>query len=90
MKKLLSISIALALVLSFGLVATTPVAAAPANWYVVEGGGVAEDGTSWGDAFATIQEAVDAAGTGDTIMVEAGTYQEDLLIDQSVTLLAGC
>ena len=31
--------------------------------------------------FATIQEAVDAASNGDTIVVEAGTYVEQVTIE---------
>ena len=59
MRKTLSILFVLALVLSFSVVATTPVAAATIN--------VPGD-------YATIQAAVDAASSGDTIVVAAGTY----------------
>ena len=31
--------------------------------------------------FATIQEAVDAASNGDTIVVEAGTYVEQVQVE---------
>jgi len=66
-KKLLSMSIVLALVLSFSLAATTPVAAQTNR--LVPG------------QYATIQEAVDAASEGDTIIVEAGHVAvEDRLI----------
>ncbi|MEW6439564.1 MAG: choice-of-anchor Q domain-containing protein [bacterium] len=44
-----------------------------AVWYVdaaAPGGG----GTSWASAFKTIQQAVDAAGSGDEIWVKRGTY----------------
>jgi Ca2+-binding RTX toxin-like protein len=37
--------------------------------------------------YATIQEAINAASTGDTIMVAAGTYAENITIDEEVTLL---
>jgi len=85
-KKLFGILLVLALVLSFSLVATNPVAA-QTTWYVVEGGAGAQDGTSWADAFATIQEAIDAADSGDIIEVAAGTYTESLKIDRSITII---
>jgi hypothetical protein len=36
-----------------------------------------------GHAFATIQSAVNAASTGDTVLVHQGTYQESVVIDDS-------
>ena len=37
--------------------------------------------------FATIQAAVAAAANGDTIVVDAGIYAENLTIDKAVTIL---
>ena len=73
MKKLLSMSIVLALVLSFSLAATTPVAAATHN-------------VSHGES---IQDAIDDAQDGDVIFVEAGyevTLDERIWVEKPITL----
>ena len=45
-----------------------------AIWYVKPGGTGNQDGSSWDHAFATRQEAVNAASSGDQIRVWEGTY----------------
>ena len=37
--------------------------------------------------FATIQEAIDASSDGDTILVAPGTYNENVVVNKSITLL---
>ena len=73
MKKIFSILFALVLVVSLGLVMAAPVLA---------------DGTIIhvpGD-YPTIQAAINASSDGDTIMVAAGLYKENVVINKSLTL----
>ncbi len=39
------------------------------------------------DDFRTIQDAINNAGFGDTILVRAGTYQENIILNRSVSLV---
>jgi pectin methylesterase-like acyl-CoA thioesterase len=41
------------------------------------------------DNYKTIQQAVNAAVDGDTVLVRAGTYDEDILIDHKSISLIG-
>jgi len=44
------------------------------TWYVAPGGADGNTGANWGQAFATIQRGVDAAGLFDTVLVSNNTY----------------
>ncbi len=40
-----------------------------------------------GSDYTTIQDAIDAASDGDTLVITAGTYDEDVTVDKDVTIL---
>lgn len=77
-KKFLSILLTLVLALSLCLVMAVPVAAAGEVWVDGIGGTL--------DHYATIQEGITAVESGGTVNVAAGTYEEDLVILQTLTL----
>jgi hypothetical protein len=50
------------------------ISAQAATWFVKPGGGGLHNGTSWGNAAASIQAAVNAAASSDEVWVAQGTY----------------
>jgi parallel beta-helix repeat protein len=87
MKRIFSMLLALALVLGFNLVTATPVAAHPGTtYYVSTAGNDASGSGTAGNPWRTIQCAIGQVSANDTIIVAAGLYKEDVVIDKSLTL----
>ncbi|MDP2895791.1 MAG: right-handed parallel beta-helix repeat-containing protein, partial [bacterium] len=62
-------------------------AAIGGTWYVDDSVASPGDGTSWQTAFRTIQEGINAASHGDTVLVAAGTYVENIKFNgKNITL----
>ena len=75
-KKILSLMLTLALILSLIPAFTLTASAAGTIHYVKESGAGSYDGTSWDDAFHSLQAALAAAADGDIIFVAKGTYTQ--------------
>ena len=76
-KFLMGVLVAIALAAALVLLASggQGALAAPGIIYVDADATGANSGTSWDDAFPTLQQALDVAGIGDQIWVAAGTYK---------------
>ncbi|MFM6436409.1 MAG: beta strand repeat-containing protein, partial [Microcystis panniformis] len=65
--------------------APVPTAAASRLIYVRSNAGGSNNGTSWTDAFTSLQDALAAARSGDTIWVAGGTYKPTITTDRTAT-----
>jgi parallel beta-helix repeat protein len=75
------------LLLAGSLVVASGVAASSMTLYVSPSGATGSAGTSCATAaFSTINAAVTAAAAGDTVVVCAGTYKEDVAVAKALTL----
>lgn len=79
---------ALVMFMGLSLLQAVPVEAVEElkTWYVDASVSESGDGKSVETAFKTIGEGVTAASAGDTIIVAAGTYSEQVIINKSLTL----
>jgi hypothetical protein len=75
-KKILSLMLTLALILSLIPAFTLTASAAGTIHYVKDGGAGSSSGISWDDAFPSLEEAISVADDGDTIFVAKGTYTQ--------------
>jgi len=90
MKQKLSTGLAL-LVLGalFGIYGATGDASTLPLYYVDSDAPGANNGTSWFNAFTSIQDAIDAAAGGGEIWVAEGTYHESIFLNSDTQLYGG-
>jgi hypothetical protein len=71
------------------LLVLLPLHAGATTWYVDASVPQSGDGTSWESAFKKIQEGIDAASNGDTVIVAEGTYVENIQFNGKNIVLTG-
>jgi parallel beta-helix repeat protein len=77
------------LMLIFILTASANVCAA--TWFVRSDVAASGDGTSWGESFAGLAEAVSAASAGDDVWVQSGSYipSSTIYLSKAIGILGG-
>ena len=72
------------------LCAALALQASAATWYIRTDGFDGDDGKTWETAQGTIRLGLDNCRAGDTLLVEAGTYREGIILKDGVTIIGGC
>ena len=57
--------------------------------YVTPLGDDAQDGTSWESSMSSIQAAINAASSGDTVFIAEGIYNQSIKLKDGVHILGG-
>ena len=81
----------LPIALFLGLIFLSCASASGVVWYVSGDIDISGNGTTWSEAFLTIQEAVNAAGEGDEIWLKKGTYSlsSQINLDKAMGIYGG-
>lgn len=73
----------------FFLFSCSTVFAFAANTFVTTHGDDAQDGTSWESSMSSIQAAINASSSGDTVFIAEGTYNQSVKLKDGVHILGG-
>lgn len=85
--RILSILLAVIVALGFSLLSALPAAGDDANRYVSTSGDNVNDGSSRQTPWRDIQYAIDHSDAGDTVNVAAGIYNENITLEDGVSVL---